>query len=35
MNKKNKWFVRIFAGTMVVLMVLGASASLLYSIFVK
>ena len=23
MNKKNKWFVRIFAGTMVVLMVLG------------
>lgn len=35
MNKKNKLFVRIFAGTMAVLMVLGVSASFLYMIFGK
>lgn len=35
MNKKNKIFVRIFAGIMAILMVLGVSASFLYMIFVK
>lgn len=35
MNKKNKLFVRIFAGVMAALMVLGVSTSLLYMIFVK
>ncbi len=34
MNKKNKLFVRIFAGILALLMVLGVSTSLLYMIFV-
>jgi len=33
MNKKNKLFVRIFAGVMAGLMLLGGSASLLYMLF--
>ena len=32
MNKKNKLFVRIFAGLMAFLMVLGVSASFIYMI---
>ena len=32
MNKKNKLFVRIFAGVMAFLMVLGVSASFIYMI---
>lgn len=32
MNKKNKLLVRIFAGLMAFLMVLGVSASLIYMI---
>ena len=32
MNKKYKIFVRIFAGLMALLMVLGVSASLIYMI---
>lgn len=35
MNKKNKLIVRIFAGVMALLMLLGGSASLLYMLFVK
>ena len=35
MNKKNKLIVRIFAGIMALLMLLGGSASLLYMLFVK
>lgn len=33
MNKKNKLLVRIFAGIMAFLMVLGVSSTLLYMIF--
>ncbi len=35
MNKKNKLIIRIFAGVMALLMILGGSASLLYMLFVK
>lgn len=35
MNKKNKLMVRIFAGILALLMVLGVAASLLYMIFVN
>ncbi len=35
MNKKNKLIVRIFAGILALLMVLGVAASLLYMIFVN
>lgn len=35
MNKKNKLYVRIFAGIMAALMVLGVSTSFLYMIFAK
>ena len=35
MNKKKKLFVRIFAGFLAALMILGISASLLYMISVK
>lgn len=34
MNKKNKLMVRIFAGILALLMVLGVAASLLYMIFI-
>lgn len=34
MNKKNKLIVRIFAGILALLMVLGVAASLLYMIFI-
>lgn len=33
MSKKNKLLVKIFAGTMAILTILGVSASLLYMIF--
>ena len=35
MNKKNKLIVRIFAGILALLMVLGVAASLLYMILVN
>lgn len=35
MNKKNKLIIRIFAGVMALLMILGGSVSLLYMLFVK
>lgn len=35
MNKKYKIFVRIFAGLLAGLMVLGVSTSLLYMIFAR